>query len=496
MKDIIKIEYDKHKSLIFLYLGFIVFLGFFTGPLLGGFPLAAEATQGGGDVPVGDTILSLAVLFSSASFKTIAGSYAGIVGISCEPFTALLFLGIMENINNLIGNPLHVMSTPAGNPVVLVVILVFFIASKLMKCFEGTEVFGIITLGQLEKYLGLAFVIVIGIMNIWGLTDINLNGAVNAASGDVSAVNPLMATITTIYAVFMAIVSIVVYLVIKTVIEGMEVLQMVFSFIPGSAFICEFLKSALVIIILLINVIFPPLGYALNLIIFIIALFLFRKCYVACYYFKEIYAKPLFERFKGFDPHVELTIKLPRKIRKQFVGDKKVELSVPVFIHKYSTLFGMPKKKLVRLYLIGMEDNIYLVSKLWGKKMITYNLKDYDDNPIYIRKGHRFFEVFSYQNVPGNMDKKNPRKEFSFVLSNRYYYALERLIKLTGFTDYQIFLDERKAEKDRIKSEKSAERKEKFDNFKSGVKAFFALDDEKVVDYMIEADSNEETNEE
>ena len=128
--------------------------------------------------------------------------------------------------------------------------------------------------------------------------------------------------------------------------------------------------------------------------------------------------------------------------------------------------------------------------------MITYNLKDYDDNPIYIRKGHRFFEVFSYQNVPGNMDKKNPRKEFSFVLSNRYYYALERLIKLTGFTDYQIFLDERKAEKDRIKSEKSAVRKEKFDNFKSGIKAFFELDDEKVVDYMIEADGDKETGEE
>ena len=237
MMNILLEEYKKHKKFVLFYVCLCVFLAFFCGPFLNNYmPVSVKAstTTLSGE----ETISSLATQILGNSVSEIAGGYSSVVAVSCEPFTALLFLGIVENINRLCGSPLHMTETPAGNPIVLIVIAVFFVASKLMKSNETTQVFGIITLGELEKYLGLVFILVLGVLNVTGIATGVVNAVVSPASPETAltaGTDAVVTGLTVAWSVFMAIVSLVVYVVIKTVMSGLDVIQVSLSFIPGSA---------------------------------------------------------------------------------------------------------------------------------------------------------------------------------------------------------------------------------------------------------------------
>ena len=290
------------------------------------------------------------------------------VAVSCEPFTALLFLGIIENINHLCGNPLNMMSTPAGNPIVLLVITIFFIVSKLMKSNETTQIFGIVTLGELEKYLGLVFILVLGVLNVTGLTaEAAVAVAYAAAPGMEAVAGPEWITVFSVgWSIFLSVMSIVVFFIMKTVMSGLEVIQMSLSFIPGSALFFEIMKSLFAIFLVTVNVICPPLGIAFNIIVFIIGCFLFKLCYKATRYFEHIYVKPLFRRIKGFDPHISLVSKkFPKKLKKYCENMQfEYQTAIPVYTIKY---LGEEKvKRYDKWWLVSdHKTNAYSYNQEW-----------------------------------------------------------------------------------------------------------------------------------
>lgn len=448
-------EYKKHKAIVWLYIGACVFVSVFSGPFL---TLISEAAE---LLTVGDTIASLTTMFMGSSIKNLGGSYANIVGISCEPFSALIFIGAIEIINNLCGSPLDIATTPMSNIFVLLTLVVFFVISKIMKANEATQIFGMITLGELEKYLGLVFIMVLGIYNVTGVAQVTVQAAETAGVFETSY-NVASVVFNTVITVLMAIVSVLIFFVVKTVMFGLEVLQMTLSFIPGSGFVFETAKTVFVGVLIFVNTVFPEIGFILNCITLFICALLFKKCYLASRYFRKIYVKPLLRRLKGFDPQISLFAKhLPRKIRKVYSSKKDdITFLIPAYPVKY-----LGSEKVVRYetwFFIGEEGTAGFVKKRFAKKNLqTIKCEDTAQTPVYIRNGFRFIEIFHYVDTEENLKKKFPKKEYSFVISKEYHYKFEEITRLSGLTDYAILQQEKKDIKMARKEEKRMMRENK-----------------------------------
>ncbi len=481
-------EYQKHKKIILLYICVCIFMSVFCGPFLNDYlPGSAviTATEDTTNVTLseGETLSTLTEQILGNSISSIAGGYASVVAISCEPFTALLFLGIIETVNRWCGYPLDMMSTPAGNPIVLLVIAIFWAASKLMKSNETTQIFGMVTLGELEKYLGLVFILVLGVLNVTGISTGVMDAVLSAASPEVVA-GPQTATwvavLSVIWSVILAILSVAVYFIMKTVMSGIDVIQMSLSFIPGSAFFFETAKSLFAIFLITVNVIFPPLGIALNIIIFIIGCILFKSCYYAVRYFKNIYFRPLVKRIKGFDPQISLlSKKLPKRIRKYCEAQGiEIQAAMPVYPLKY---VGEERvRKYDRWWLVIAEDTSYYMRKRMGKKKVRkISLASTEQQPVYIRKGLWCYEIFSYLPDEKNLAKKYPKKAFSFALSMEYMYKFEEILMLTGYENYNMIQEAAKMTKRQQREARRTQRKEALLQKLDNVKKYFVEDKSK-----------------
>ena len=472
MLHILYEEYKKHKALIWIYMGLCVFLSVFCGAYLQEwFSIHAYASTT--TLTEGETLSTLTKEIMGSTISSVAGSYSSVVAISCEPFTALLFLGLIENINTLCGSPLDMISTPAGNPIVLLVVSIFFVASKLMKSNESTQVFGIVTLGELEKYLGLVFILVLGILNVTGLSAKAAAAVAYAASpGTMATAGADWVTVlSVVWSIIFSVLSVIVFFIMKTVMSGLEVIQMSLSFVPGSALFFEVAKSLFAVFLVTINIICPPLGIAFNIIVFIIGCILFKICYKATRYFELIYVRPLLKRIRGFDPHISLiSKKYPKKLKKYCeTNQMDYQMAIPVYPLKY---IGEEKvKKYDRWWLVcDKTTNAYIKKKVGKNKARRMDWNSSCQQPVYIRKGLWFYEIFSYIPHPDNLAKKYPKKEFSFAFSMEYFYRINDILELTGYEDYSLIQEAKKLIKRQQREEKRMLKKEallqKLDNWK------------------------------
>ena len=476
-------EYCKHKKWILLYVCLCIFASVFCGPFLNDYLPGTAAISASSDatgiaenitLSESETLSTLTDKILGNSISSIAGGYASVVAISCEPFSALLFLGIIETINRWCGYPLDMLSTPAGNPIVLLVIAIFWAVSKFMKSNETTQIFGMVTLGELEKYLGLAFILILGVLNVTGISTGVMDAVLSAASPE-RAATPSGATwitiVSIVWSVILSIMSVAVFFIMKTVMSGIDVLQVSLSFIPGSAFIFETCKTLFALFLITVNVICPPLGIALNIIIFIIGCILFKICYRAVRYFKSIYFRPLFKRIKGFDPQMPLVSnKLPKRIRKYCQAQGlDIKLAIPVYPLKY---LGEEKvRKYDRWWLMNDGETTFYIRKRAGKKKVRkLSFEQSYGAPIYLRKGLWSYEIFSYLPNEDNLNKKFPKKAFSFALSMEYLYKADEIMQITGFENYNLIREANKLTKRQQREERRMRRKEailqKIDNIK------------------------------
>lgn len=478
MMEILYEEYKKHKGFMWAYIGLCVFLAVFSGPFVHNFAASSVLAAETATVPIGETIFNLSKQLLGTSISDLAGPYSTVVAVSCEPFSALLFLGIVEIINELCGNPLNIASTPAGNPIVCIVVAIFFVASKLMRSFEATQIVGKITLGEIEKYLGLVFILVLGVLGVVGTA----TGTVSALAEGVltrSAAQPVWYTaIMTVWTIILSVVSIVIYIVIKTVMEGLDVLQMSLSFVPGSAFFFECVKTLIAVFLTFINVIYPPLGVAFNMIVFLIACIFFGKCYHAADYFRKIYVKPAFKKWKGYDPNIALVHKKFPKTLQKYCSKNHIEpaMAIPVYPMKY---LGEEKvKKHDKWWFVSDGNQTLFLKKKLGKigaRKVSY--LSCEEHPVYIRKRLWYYEIFSFIATESNMAKRFPKKEFIFIMSSEYFHKIAEIAELSGYVDYSVITDGQKLTKKQRRMEKKAFYKELLAEKKAAVKKFFAYDE-------------------
>ena len=450
MLEILKKEYRRHKTFILVYVAICVFGAFFFGQFMSGMMPVRSLAEGEEMLETlseGETILTLNDLILGSTFRKLAGNYANVIGISCEPFTGLLFLGIMQNINKLTGNPMNMPEVPVGHPAILAVVAVCFVASKFMKANESTKVFGICTLGYLEKFLGTVCVVVIGILSVIGVAGTTGAAVAHAASPEFAQSAKEVATtashytagvLATIFAVFMAIMSLIVNYIVKTVMLGLDALQNVLAFIPFSAAIAEFLKSFLVLCIFAINVIYPPAGYVVNIIVFIICCLVFKACYYAAEYLKNIYIRPFFKGIFGYKDDYPLKKRhIPYRVKKKFKDRlDEIEAVIPVYTIKKPRKWDLRLKLYERVWLVVIGGEMGVIFRKYnGERNAFYSLKSTEETPVYLRKGFRFFELYTYRKYPEGKNRKFPAKEIDFVFTREYRHRFNDIVDLTGWVN-------------------------------------------------------------
>lgn len=434
-------------------------LAVFCSPFFGISDLNTVRASEEGTVPAGETIYTLTNLFMGKSIRNLAGAYSSVVGVSAEPFTALLYLGLMENINRACGSPLDIVSTPAGNPIVLLLVSLFFVASKLMKSFETTKVFGLCTLGELEKYLGLVFILVLGIMNVVGITDRFAQNVVSAASPEVTAGNSSVwvGVVSAFLSVILAMISVVVYLVVKTVFFGLDALQSCFSFIPFSGALFEVFKSAFVIIVLTINVFFPWIGIGINILVFLICCLLFRFFLGVEEFLRKIYIKPFIARMRGFNDEIPLVArKIPKFIRNYCEKEQiTYDIAIPAYAFKRKEANDFRIKFMEKVWLLNTNRGPIFIKKKGLKKTQVYELFG-KDKIYYLKKDFRFIEIFS-----NPKDEKFSQKDLRVVISIEYLKRFEELCELSGFANFHVVKENIKQSRKEARAEKREMRKEK-----------------------------------
>ena len=472
MLRILQKEFQAHKAFVLTYIAVCVFCAFFFGQFMSAsMPTHVSATAGETELlPEGEMLVTLNNAVLGDSFKNLAGNYSGIIGISAEPFTGLLFLGIMQNINKLSGNPMNMPAIPVGHPAVLAVVAVCFVASKFMKANSATKVFGICTLGYLEKFLGTFCVIAIGVLSVIGVAGTMGAATVQAAGlAETAGAAKDVATgvISTVFAVFMAIMSLIVNYIVKTVMMGLDALE---SMTPSIVdVVIEVVKTLLVLALFIINVVYPPLGYALNILIFIICCLIFKACYNAAEYLKNIYIFPFIKGIFGYKDDYPLIKKhIPGRVKRKFKDRlEEIMFVIPVYTIKKPAKWGLKLKLYERVWFVKVgEETGLLFRKKDRERNYFMVLSSSEDRPVYLRKGFRFFELYTRKQDPKNPEKLLKRKEMSYVFTREYRYRFEDMIELTGFVN----VNEENLTRKQLRKQ---ERKEQFEQMKESVSGWF-----------------------
>ncbi len=460
MIEILLSEYKKHKKLIITYMIICMVLSFFAGSLI---PRAVQNKAYASEFAGSDTLLELNDAVLGDKLNALAGDYSGTVSISAEPFTALLFLSIVSNVNKLADNPLNMPSIPLDKPWILAIIAVFFVASKFMKSNSSTSVFGICTLGYLEKFLGTACILVIGIVSVVSISTQGGAAVAEAATSVSSSAsagggNILIGALSALFSAFMGLMSLIVNFIVRTVFKGLEAMQVIFGTIPFVAFLCEAGKAGLVLFLCAINVWFPVAGYVLNILVFAGCCALFRVCYYASKYFENIYFLPFMRKIFSMRDRITLIPKrIPRRLRKALERDGiEPDFIIPAFVkrrHRHSILRVRPLR---RLWLVHSAEGTKLFFNRYNREK-NYFLK-FDqsrDAEMYLNKGITLYEIFRYIPTEINMKKKRPVKDFSLVFSKDYINYIDRIIELTGYTDVVL---QKKTAKEERRAQRAAER--------------------------------------
>lgn len=359
--------------------------------------------------------------FNISAYK-IAGPYFRIAIVACEPYLGIMIIGICENLNSFFGKPLDIQSTLAGNHIILSIVIIMFVATKFLKSNSGTKIFGMVSLGEIEKKLAVVFPIILGGINIYMILKYgNIDNSESVGNND---------TFMIVFTVLLSIISVIVCYIIKTVVGCIEVLQLSLSFIPGFSLFCEIVKSLFVIFLLWLSAINPTISIIINLIIISISAIVFKKCLSVTLYYRNIYLEPFLGKL-GFRTQKSRinNKKVFNNICKWF-GSEDIRLLIPVFSNKRNKDF----KKYQMWYLVCLNDEIYLYRDALFKKN-RCSIQIINHNNIFIAKHKRFIEfftVFNMQNFIFNNYKK-PNKDMSFVFSNDYADEFDNILNILKF---------------------------------------------------------------
>lgn len=252
------------------------------------------------------------------------------------------------------------------------------------------------------------------------------------------------------------------YLAIRYLFFFIDILMIPFCLqIPFMGMGFETLKTAVSIALIYIAMFHPYVFFASLMLIWIISVVLLKKAYITIHYFKNIYVRPFFKKFRGYDAAIPLVSPdVPQKVL-NYINADDTEMIIPVYLTKKLDGFRYTQRH-ERWWFIFSKNKNYLCKPCFMKNTCyCFELYNSMEEPIFIKNSLRFFEIF-------RLNEKDARslqplhknyKAIHFVFSKEYFYRFEKIKDLTRYTDYGEYKKQLK------QAEKLAKKKRFFSSF-------------------------------
>lgn len=412
----------------------------------------------------GDVDVREVMAFLEEISDTIIRSYSQVIAIGIEPVLAVLLEGGAGLTNAVMGMPLDISSTMFSVPHVLLITLAVFMLGKLMQCFEFTRSVGMLIYGEAERIFGYVVMVAISCQNIVKIMYVcekhsaTLESVLRFENTEV-----LQGIVVFVLGAGSAFVGLVVYYVIKTLVLGLQIMQLSVSFFPFTSLLFEVVRSSFVVIIAVFNLLFPRVGLAFNVAMLLLGALALAQTSGSVEYFRVIYFESLiipFYRFRG--ETIKLYKDVPREIKKH-CNREKCGIIVPVFSTGRFVLEGQTVSNHEKWWMEICEKELRFYRKKFMVGKIEQINIPLDGLKWYFRENPRCMELFVLDGPQENIIRlfKKPQKHVTFVISREYETIFSNMVSAMHAVDYEA-----------LKAQMLQERKE---YIKRENKAYYAL---------------------
>ena len=224
------------------------------------------------------------------------------------------------------------------------------------------------------------------------------------------------------------------YILIRTMFLFFNILMIpVCKLIPTLSFWVEAARITGVVIMVALAIFAPGVYIAFYLLILICAALVFRRALRTIDYFKNIYAKPLWQRLKGYSEGIPLVEeKVPSQVKEQIKGDPKLLLKVYFAKeNNWMTVF----KKHESAYLVADNGGIRLLPlKRAGKKKEPLPILPQTDTYRFVIRDQMLMISICCVTPDVDLTKKIRKKQIGmhFVLSKAYVRRIDEIAAILG----------------------------------------------------------------
>lgn len=382
--------------------------------------------------------------FLDEIFNTVIRSYSQVVAIGIEPFFAVIVQGVMGLFNAMIGMPLDLEVTFFSLPQVLLIAVAVYGIGKLMQCFECTRSFAMLTYGEFERifgYLMLIYITCQNVMRIMYVCEKHKSMLEVALQG--LPIELMVGLFVLAVGVASSFGGILIFYIIKTLVLGLQIMQLSVSFFPFTSLLFEVLRSCLTIAVAVFNLLFPMVGFAFNIVAFVIGIILLAQTSNSVEYFRVIYIETMllpYYRFKG--EIGQLYKDVPFEIRRRCKGQGGI--MIPVFSMDKFMLGDIEVADHEKWWMEITEDCIHFYRKKFlSAKIDNYSMKLSEKN-WYYKDNWRCLELFDLNGPQENIIKlfKKPQREIAFAFSREYEDIFTTVTESMGAVDYNALKEQ------------------------------------------------------
>lgn len=337
--------------------------------------------------------------------------------------------------------------------VVRILCLLWFILDKVAKSNRVTYSTGVI-LEEYEAKIGAVVLFLVTASQY--LSNIPLSNTVQAATDSIQPLTVATRGFNALICFMLLMGVMVVYALIRCLFFFIDIIIMpTCTITPFAGLIIEMVKTLSIVGLMCLAVAHPYVFCVIFLITLAIAIKMFRTTYITIRYFKHIYVKPFFRKFRGYDREIPLVApRAPKKV-KQFTAQGATDILLPVYtLKKVSGEKGM--RRYDRWWFVSTPERKYLCKPYCFKNTCRcIELKNSEEHKIFIKKSFRFFEIFGLKdNTETIAQPFHPtHKQLYFVFSKEYYHRFETIKELTQFTDYTEYKNQIKEQLKLIQKE-------------------------------------------
>lgn len=403
------------------------------------------------------------MLFAEEIFDTVIESYSQVIAIGIEPILAVILQGGAGLINSVLGMPLDIQSTMFSMPYILLIAMIIYSIGKFMQCFECTRSFTMLTYGEFERLFGYITMIVISCQNVVKVIYVcekHKNVLCNMFPGNNSEV--FIGLFAFLIGAGSAFVGILVFYMIKTLVLGLQIMQLSISLFPFTSLVFEMLRSSLVVMSSIFNLLLPRVGFAFNTVAFILGVLFLAQTSSSVEYFRVIYLESLlipFYRFRG--DYIQLYKDVPLEIRK-WCKDKQ-GIIVPVFSVGKFKVGGKEIANHEKWWMEVAEEKLNFYRRRFMSQRVEKIQIPLDVKKWYFKENMRCLELFDLNGPEENIIRlfKKPKQECCFVVSKEYEAIYKDIVNEMKAVDYNA-----------VKAQLTKERKEYIEKEN---KAYYAL---------------------